>query len=243
MALSDKDKEFLRAERDRRERKLSGEDEITKVQNQPEVIAQLKRADTLQQYLQEWIVPGPQCGCRLSKYKQLNTAVGRTCSDITSVQAINEQSDTQEHSSIQFVRIYDRGVRNHDSASCAGQTEVDGFSQLMDEIPRTSREPQWLANKICGKEFAHSTLGSPSASPRRKAARRAELFPGDGIKVISNFSRWLLELVNERVIYDRKPILQPESCAWIRWRAQVWVFDGICDYLSGGFNAGYSCAE
>jgi hypothetical protein len=193
MALTDEQKRFLRADRDQRERNSSGEDDITAIQQQPEIIGLLERADALQQHLQKYVVPPARTfDDELEAYIPLNRAAGpNLCADILEYRkelrnALKADNHGQIHRYVE--NLSKERVRNYTIAPIAVELKrmVDNLSGSIDDIPRQVANLDAALSKYVQKLRALNpgqSIGVVEAQEGQRPEDTGE------ITVISNFNR------------------------------------------------------
>jgi hypothetical protein len=194
MALTDEQKRFLRADRDRRERKSSGEDEINAIQQQPEVVELLKRADALQRHLQNYVAPPARTfDDELENYIPLNRAAGpNLCAEILEYRKQLRQAlkaDNHGHIHRYIESLSKERARNYTIAPVVVELKrmVDGFSESIDDIPRQVANLNAALSKYVQK-LRNLNPGQSIGAGEAQEGQRPEDTGGE-IEVISNFHR------------------------------------------------------
>jgi hypothetical protein len=190
--LSEADKEFLRADKERRQRQIGGENEIEGIQTSPEVVALLRRADAIERKHQELSVSGHELDEQLETFLPLDRRAGSIVENILSERTeLRRLLGMTNHSHIHAYveRLSNERVRNFTIPAVAEvlKKEVDAFSEAVAGIPRrikTLNESlayyiQRLRNLNPGQ-----AVGVPGAMEGYRVMEPDE--GGDGITVVGN---------------------------------------------------------
>jgi len=191
--LSQADKDFLRADKERRQRASGGENEIEGIQNSPEVVEQLQRADAIERQHQRLAIGGRELDEQLETFLPLNRAAGSIVEQI-----LHERTELRrllgmrnvEHIHAYIERLSRERVRNFTIASVADvlKKEVDAFYYAVNGIPEKIR----ILNESLAYYLQRLRRLNPGQSigvPEAQAGQPQE--PVGDIEVRSNLKRHL----------------------------------------------------